>query len=233
MIGITIGTGLSDELLAGLTPSSVTTDLGTVDFYSGTIADVEVAMVPRHGIRHDVPPHLIDHGCNMASFPALGATRVIGLSSTGSLKRMIRVPSILIPEDYIELSPASIQTRPVSIVPGLSVMVRKALLDSAKKTGIKPYYDRGVYYQSTGPRLETVSEVKFLSTMADVVGMTMGSEATVARELGIEYASLCTVDNYANGIAEDLTQGAIKRSAVKNTLNAWTVVERAIGYLNV
>lgn len=56
-----------------------------------------------------------------------------------------------------------------------------------------------------------------LAAFADVVGMTMASEATLAAELGIAYASVCTVDNYANGIAEKpLTYEAIVRTQKEN-----------------
>ena len=45
-----------------------------------------------------------------------------------------------------------------------------------------------------------MSEVQALAGIADVVGMTLASEATLACELGMEFAALCTVDNYANGL---------------------------------
>jgi hypothetical protein len=47
---------------------------------------------------------------------------------------------------------------------------------------------------------ETKAEIFFFKDYGDVLGMTMASEATVAVELGIAYASLCSVDNYCNGI---------------------------------
>jgi 5'-methylthioadenosine phosphorylase len=62
----------------------------------------------------------------------------------------------------------------------------------------------GVYVQTRGPRIETVAEVKALSAWADVVGMTVASEATLACELGMEFAALCTVDNYANGLGGEV-----------------------------
>jgi len=34
------------------------------------------------------------------------------------------------------------------------------------------------------------------------VGMTMASEARLANELDLEYVSVCSADNYANGISE-------------------------------
>ncbi|MCK9581812.1 MAG: 5'-methylthioadenosine phosphorylase, partial [Methanoregula sp.] len=54
-----------------------------------------------------------------------------------------------------------------------------------------------------GPRFETVAEIAALAKVADLVGMTIASEATLARELGIPFAALSTVDNYANGLTEE------------------------------
>ena len=48
-----------------------------------------------------------------------------------------------------------------------------------------PLHDGGVYWQVTGPRLETVAEIRVFAQHADVVGMTMASECTVAGELGL------------------------------------------------
>ena len=60
---------------------------------------------------------------------------------------------------------------------------------------------KGVYVQATGPRLETRAEIAFFKTVGDVLGMTIASEATLAAELGLPYAALCSVDNYCHGIA--------------------------------
>jgi 5'-methylthioadenosine phosphorylase len=60
----------------------------------------------------------------------------------------------------------------------------------------------GVYVQTKGPRFETVAEILALSGIADLVGMTIASEATLSCELGMDFAALCTVDNYANGLAD-------------------------------
>jgi 5'-methylthioadenosine phosphorylase len=58
----------------------------------------------------------------------------------------------------------------------------------------------GVYIQTPGPRFETKAEVNILKKLGDVVGMTMASEATLCMEYSIPYVSLCSIDNYCNGI---------------------------------
>jgi 5'-methylthioadenosine phosphorylase len=63
--------------------------------------------------------------------------------------------------------------------------------------------DGGVYWQARGPRFETPAEIRLMAAHADVVGMTIAAECVVARELGLDYAALCVVDNLANGLAAD------------------------------
>jgi 5'-methylthioadenosine phosphorylase len=65
--------------------------------------------------------------------------------------------------------------------------------------------------------------------MADVVGMTVASEATLAAELGMEVACLCTVDNYANGLGDEtLTYDHILACAEQNRDRTGSMVERII-----
>jgi len=229
MIGISLGTGLSDAVLMGFTPTSVDVDGKHVDLYIGRMENVETVLLPRHGMTQQTPPHRIDHGANIKALAQLDVTTVIGLCSAGSLKRLIRAPSLVIPDDYIEMMPATTtHDGPVHVIPGLSERVRDILISTSNDLNIRPLYDRGVYFQTQGPRLETLAEVKYLSTLADIVGMTMGSEATICCELEIEYASLCTVDNYAHGVGTEEELRTIGIRAKENTANAWKVVEKVV-----
>ncbi len=232
MIGVTVGTGLSEDLLRTLTMTSGAAGDRRADVYVGSIGAADVAIVPRHGVGARAAPHRIDHGANLSALKELGVRSIVAVSSTGSLKRGLKPPALMVPDDYIELFPATVHDDAVHIVPGLSDHVRNALIEAATAEGVKPFHDRGTYVQTVGPRFETKAEVRMLATFADVVGMTMGSEATVARELGMEYASLCTVDNYANGVSGPLAQDAIFRQAIESTARAWKVVERAVAALD-
>ena len=72
----------------------------------------------------------------------------------------------------------------------------------------------GVYVQTTGPRFETKAEINFFRRFGDIVGMTLASEATLCMEQRIPYVSLCSVDNYGNGITrKPLTIQEVARSA--------------------
>ncbi len=133
-----------------------------------------------------------------------GADYIIAINSTGSLKSTLPPGSLLLPDDYF--NPWSIKTffddRLEFVTPSLSEKIRQATTSAAAKLKVK-LIPTGTYIQTTGPRFETKAEVRVLAGWGDVVGMTMASEATLAREIGLEYASVCLVDNYANGVCEE------------------------------
>lgn len=160
-----------------------------------------VLFLNRHG--KNIPPHKINHKKNISFLKKKGIKIIIGINSVGSLKKKIKVGTIVIPNDYINLK--NIHTycdiKAKHITPGLDQGLRKKIIASAKKSKIK-ILPKATYIQTIGPRFETKAEVNMIKNFADIVGMTMANEATLAKELNIKYASICVVDNYANGIAD-------------------------------
>ncbi len=157
----------------------------------------------RHGPGHTIPPHHINHKANLHAMKDAEVDRVVSTSSVGSLKKHIRPGGLIVPDDYI--CPWEIPTYDegvIHVTPQLDPSLRLLLLEAARATGV-PVHERGVYVQTAGPRLETKAEVRMFREFGDVVGMTMASEATLARELDLPYASLCTVDNYCHGIVDE------------------------------
>jgi 5'-methylthioadenosine phosphorylase len=165
----------------------------------------EVALIPRHGMdsRRHILPHLINHPANLAALKELGVREVLGVNSTGSLKRQLKPGMLVVPDDYLMPTPGptAIREKAVHITPVLDPGVRRGWLEAAQECAVE-VIDGGIYWQSAGPRLETRAEIAMMSQFADLVGMTMASEAIVAQELELPYASLCSVDNYAHGIGD-------------------------------
>jgi 5'-methylthioadenosine phosphorylase len=130
-----------------------------------------------------------------------GVTDIVAFWSSGSLKQEIVPGSLLIPTDYVSMTDIpSIHDHAIEHVrPELSERLAKKLKDLVPSARYG-----GIYVQTRGPRIETVAEVEALAKIADVVGMTVASEATLARELGIEFAALCTIENYANGLGTEV-----------------------------
>jgi 5'-methylthioadenosine phosphorylase len=190
MLGIIGGTSLLYSTLPDLKKRQVDTPYGNAELLCG-----DVVMLMRH--QHGLPPHRINYRANMAALAIEGVDRVIAFGSSGSLKREIEPGSLLIPADYISVTdiPSIHDHRIEHVHPALSEQLAGALyrLVPDARAG-------GVYVQTRGPRIETVAEVFALARIADIVGMTLASEATLSCELGMEFAAICTVDNYANGL---------------------------------
>jgi len=194
------------------------------------LRSAEVAFIPRHGTdsqRH-ILPHLINHPANMQALKDLDVEQVLGVNSTGSLKRQIKPGMIVIPDDYLMLTsgPTAIREKPIHITPTLNGEVRRRLLETARKCAVE-VIDGGTYWQTAGPRFETRAEIAMMSPFADLVGMTMASEAIVAQELDLPYASLCSVDNFAHGLEDrELTMEKVLWHAQQNAETILRILTR-------
>ncbi len=165
--------------------------------------------------RHDadsafVLPHLIDHAANLRPLLEQGCDRVLGIGSVGSLKPAgLAVGALVCPDDFIALGlgDSIFDDGRAHSAPGFTPRWREEVITAWSEGGQAPR-DGGVYWQARGPRFETPAEIRLMATHADVVGMTLASECVVARELGLDYAALCVVDNLANGLAEETVSTA-------------------------
>lgn len=177
----------------------------------------------------DLPPHRINYSAYIQYLADQKVKKIITINSVGSLKKEIKVPSLLLPDDFI--SPWRIPTfydnEIKHITPNFDNNLRKLIFKIGESLNIKIYFN-GVYFQSNGPRLETQAEIKLFAQFADVVGMTLGYEVTLANEKNINIAAICTVDNYANGIRGGVNFQQIKTGAKANLKTVEAVVEKIL-----
>lgn len=188
------------------------------------------AFIPRHGNdpNKHILPHRINHPANLKALKDMNIREVIAANSTGSLKRRIKPGMMVVPDDYIMLAggPTVFSERPIHITPGLNEEIRQKWIEAARDCG-REVLNGGVYWETRGPRLETKAEIAMMAQYADVVGMTMASEAVVAQELELAYASLCSVDNYAHGLGEkELTLEEILWHARRNAEAIAEIISR-------
>ncbi len=234
-LGIIGGTSLFDtKLLDTAHEREVTTEYGPVYTLFATVYSQEIVFIPRHGKERTIPPHRINYKANMRAFKDSGVEEIIGVTSVGSLKRTIIPQSLVVPQDYISLFviPTYYDGELVHVTPGLDESLRKRIIDAAQDLGIE-IVNKGVYFQALGPRLETKAEINFIKDYADVVGMNMASEATLATELELRYANISTVDNYAHGIAaEELEYKDIVATAAKSRTDLEKVLLKVVEDLN-
>ncbi|TSC53384.1 MAG: 5'-methylthioadenosine phosphorylase [Parcubacteria group bacterium LiPW_39] len=209
------GTSLMEsKIFAGWAKIAVKNKYGRVNIYQKG----SVIFVQRH--EGNVPPHKINYRAYIQALADRGVKKIISVNSVGSLKKSIKVPGLLLPHDFI--SPWHIPTffnnEIKHVRPQFSERLRNVIIKCCRRLKT-PIYERGIYWQAIGPRFETPAEIKMLARFADVVGMTLGSEATLASEKGIEFAAICSIDNYANGVAGEVNYEQVKAGAKKNLAN--------------
>jgi 5'-methylthioinosine phosphorylase len=192
MLALIGGTSIMFADLPPLEREHIPTPFGPAEVLCG-----DFLLLLRH--QRGLPPHRVNFRAQMAALAIRGADRVVAVGSSGSLKKEITPGSVVIPHDYLSWGDIpSIHDHAIAHVrPELDPLLHQELCDLLP--GSIP---RGVYVQTRGPRIETVAEVQALARIADVVGMTIASEATLARELDLRFAAVCTVDNYAHGLGK-------------------------------
>lgn len=227
-LGIFGGTSLlKSDLFSSLEPKTVPTPFGKAIVHVDPTGRKPLVFVQRHHADGDAgadvyrPPHLINFRANIAAMVAEGVERVFAVCSVGSLSAALPIGSVVIPDDYFYLfgPPVSFfDDDRAHIVPGVNADLRAEVLDALQQAGT-PGLQSGsaVYVQTVGPRFETKAEVRFLSSLGDVIGMTAASEATMTKENGLPYAMLAMVDNMANGLAgSELTHEQFKANVARN-----------------
>ncbi|PPJ42386.1 MULTISPECIES: S-methyl-5'-thioinosine phosphorylase [unclassified Pseudoxanthomonas] len=178
----------------------------------GLLGGQRVAFLARHGEGHSVPPHKINYRANLQALKDLGATRVLALNTVGGITDACGPRVLACPDQLIDYTWGRIST--ICEEPGTEVLhvdfgdpythlLRQQILAAARATGVS-LVDGGCYGATQGPRLETRAEIRRMRRDGcDLVGMTGMPEAGLAREMGLEYACLAIVANWAAGCGTD------------------------------
>ncbi|MDQ3289610.1 MAG: S-methyl-5'-thioinosine phosphorylase [Pseudomonadota bacterium] len=178
----------------------------------GTLGGCRVAFLARHGEGHTVPPHQINYRANLAALQSLGATRVLALNTVGGITERFGPRVLACPDQLIDYTWGRVST--LCEEPGSEVLhvdfgepytrsLRAAVIAAAQRSDVA-LVDGGCYGATQGPRLETRAEIaRIKRDGCDLVGMTGMPEAGLARELGLDYACLAIVANWAAGAGPD------------------------------
>ncbi|MDQ1119680.1 MULTISPECIES: S-methyl-5'-thioinosine phosphorylase [Pseudoxanthomonas] len=185
----------------------------------GTVLGRRVAFLARHGEGHSLPPHKVNYRANLAALKQLGATRVLALNTVGGITERFGPRVLACPDQLIDYTWGRISTLceeggevlHVDFGDPYTPMLRHKVLAAARVTGVK-VVDGGCYGATQGPRLETKAEIaRMKRDGCDLVGMTGMPEAGLARELGLDYACLAIVANWAAGCGtgEEITMAEV------------------------
>ncbi|NCO20213.1 MAG: S-methyl-5'-thioinosine phosphorylase [Gammaproteobacteria bacterium] len=170
-----------------------------------------VWFLARHGDPHRIPPHRVNYRANIQALRTLGIDSILALNAVGGVRADLEAGSLLVPDQILDYTWGRAHTfsdggsaplRHIDFTHPYEGPLRRRLLDAVRAAG-EEVVDGGCHAVTQGPRLETAAEVKRLARDgADVVGMTAMPEAALAREAGIDYASLCMVANAGAGLED-------------------------------
>jgi 5'-methylthioadenosine phosphorylase len=201
---------------------------GAVTF--GRIGKNEILFLARHGYGHTIAPHEVNYRANLWALKHSGADAVVSVASVGGIRNDIWPGTLVLPHQVIDYTWGRAATyfegpgtpvNHIDFTEPYSRQMRARLLSAAAAAGER-VMDGGVYAATQGPRLESAAEINRLERDgADIVGMTGMPEAALAREIGLEYAAMAVVANYAAG------RGDSERAVPLDKIEA--VLEEAMG----
>jgi 5'-methylthioadenosine phosphorylase len=204
--GIIGGTGLYEmpgfersEKVALKTPFGDPSDA----FVLGTLSGRRVAFLPRHGEGHRLLPSELNSRANIYAFKLLEAKAILSVSAVGSLREKYRPGEVLVPDQMVDRTRHRADTffgsgvaAHVSFADPFCPVLRERLLDACREKGLRAH-DGGAYLCMEGPMFSTRAESNlYRSWGMDVIGMTNLTEAKLAREAEICYATLAMVTDY-------------------------------------
>jgi len=192
-----------------------------------------VFLLARHGDELLIPPHSINYRANLAALKLLGVERIIALNTVGVITAGQHPGEIAIPDQIIDYTfgrdhsiydGESDSLANIDFTEPLNAGLRQSLLRAAEQVDVQ-CHKGGAYAVTQGPRLETAAEVNKLERDgADYVGMTAMPEASLAMELGMRYACLSLVVNYAAGRSETGIHADIEASTLSAREQAMTIL---------
>lgn len=213
---------------------------GAVTF--GQICGRPVAFLARHGYGHTIPPHEVNYQANIWALCNRGVTRIVSVASVGCIRADLKPGDVVIPHQIIDYTwgrkstfheGPDQQVTHIDFTEPYDEALRQQLIAAATEVGIA-ISDNAVYAAMQGPRLETAAEINRLERDgADVVGMTGMPEASLARELGVPYAAISVVANYAAGRAD--SRKGISFEAIQGVLHesmghVRAIIETMVGH---
>jgi len=240
-IGVIGGSGLYDmEGLANLREEVVSTPFGDPSDVAmvGELGGAELVFLPRHGRGHRFNPSEVNYRANIYAMKALGASWVISVSAVGSLKEEIVPGHLVLVDQFIDrtkgVRPATFYedgvVGHVGFADPICETLRQVLLGAAREVGAIAH-DGGTYVCMEGPAFSTRAESHlYRSWGASVIGMTNLTEARLAREAGISYASLSMATDYDCWYEghDDVSVEQVVAVLMKNVATAKRVIQAAV-----
>ena len=243
-VGIIGGSGLYEiQGLSDIDSLSVETPWGNPsdELVTGTLGDVRMVFLPRHGRGHVLIPSEINYRANVFAMKKLGVEWIIAVSAVGSMKEEIAPGHVVVPSQYYDHTKGRRSTffgeglaAHVSmadpVCPVLSAVVAQAARDSGATV-----HEGGTYICMEGPQFSSRAESNiYRSWGVDVIGMTNMPEAKLAREAEICYSSLALATDYDcwHEGHDDVTVDDLIETLTRNVALSKKVIQTAAPQIN-
>jgi 5'-methylthioadenosine phosphorylase len=194
----------------------------------------------RHGRNHSTPPHMVNYRANIDGFAQLGIENILSFTATGGINRTFRPGDIVIPDNAIDMTSGRKHTfydegliHHIDLTDPFCPRLRDIISASAEAADVI-YEPKGTYICTNGPRLETAAEIQAFDRWgADLVGMTLFPECSLARERELCYANMSIITNYAAGTtSEKLTADEVVEEMGKASERLKEIVRMIPVYFN-
>jgi 5'-methylthioadenosine phosphorylase len=173
----------------------------------GDFGGKSVAFLPRHGRKHELPPHRIPFRANVWALRELGVRRILGPCASGALDRTLKLGEFVVCDQFVDRTSGRADTfydgpeiAHVSAAEPFCPELRGLLVERAGELGI-PVRDGGTVVVVQGPRFSTRAESAWFGSAGwDAINMTAYPECHLARELELCYATVAMVTDYDVGV---------------------------------
>ncbi len=206
MIGIIGGSGLDNpKILREAEEKSIGTKFGkpSSPITVGKIEGIDIAIIARHGKRHQIMPSNVNFRANIWALKELGAKHVLATTACGSLREEIMPGQLVFPDQFIDWTSKRSSTffdkEEVCHIPMADPFcpkLRKLLVDTAKELKLG-YHEKGTVVTIEGPRFSTRAESHmFRKIGGDVINMSTVPEVVLAREAGMCYQVIAMATDF-------------------------------------
>lgn len=207
----------------------------------GTLEGKRVAFLSRHGRGHRFSPSEINYRANICALKMLGAERIISVSAVGSLREDLPPLEFLIPDQFFDRTRGRISTffdggivAHVGFDQPTCPALSAHLASACDRTGIKTHRG-GTYVCMEGPAFSTIAESHtYRQLRFDVIGMTGVTEAKLAREAELCYATFALITDYDcwHPQHDAVTLNEILANMGRNTENVQRAIREAVRSLS-
>jgi 5'-methylthioadenosine phosphorylase len=173
----------------------------------GSIGPRRVAFIPRHGVKHQFPPHAINYRANLWAMKELGVERIVGPCAAGSLQFGVGIGDFVVCDQIVDRT----RTRPhtfydgpvsthISFAEPYCATMRSTIVAKGHELGIG-MHDGGTMVVIEGPRFSTRAESTWFHAVGwHTLNMTGYPEVVLARELEMCYANISLITDYDVGV---------------------------------